>query len=105
MSCDKNTLNFSEVDATIKVLEELCVPYSLTILGRVMGHGLNDDMGESSKYYPMRKLRYKGLTMLEQIHRTRDCDSDDVIISRKFTPMIIPKDWKIEVIEPEDTEE
>jgi len=101
MSWDKNTRNCSEVDTTIKLLKELKVKFKIKVLGKVIGQGLNDEIGEyglgESKSYPMRRLEYQDNVVLEKIIRAPDCDVDDVIVSEKFSKGKEPKRWKIEI--------
>lgn len=109
MSWDKNTLNFSEIDATINVLKDIGETFLLDVLGEVQGSGLNDEQwigeGEDAhptmKLYPIRKLIYKNTVMLEQMQRHPDCDIDDVILSFKFIIGQEPQDWQIEITIPD----
>jgi len=95
MSWNKNTVSYSEINATITVLKELGQEYKLTILGTVPGHGSND---EYKSKYDIRKLEYKDTVIIEQMKRHFDCDSDDIIISFRFTgDDKIPEDWKLEI--------
>jgi len=105
MSWNKNTINRSTVDGTISVLKNLGTPYKVTILGRVMGLGLNDDIFQEdikgmlhreSKHYEIRKLKYKDVIILEKMVRSGDCDADDYIVSYEFKINNVPKNWKIE---------
>ena len=105
MSYNKNTINKSTVDATIKLLKELKIPYKVKILGQVMGLGLNDDIwGEDikeeihcdHKYYDIRRLEYRDVVILEKMIRNKDCDIDDYIMSYEFKKGLEPKDWKVE---------
>lgn len=95
MSFDKNTINNSEIDAAIKVLEDIDIPYKLTEIGIIHGFGINDIDGAG---YPIRRLEYLNTVMLERIDRTTDCDADDTIHSYKFVRGEEPKDWEIERI-------
>ena len=99
MSWNKNTMNISELPATIKVLEEMNIPYTKTVIGTVVGLGLNDDYSESREYV-LHKLEYKDVVILEQMVRTTDCDTDDWVQSARFKKGEEPKDWKIEVTIP-----
>jgi len=96
MSWNKNTINHSEIDATINLLKKVGINYELRVLGKVQNRGLGatDDCD-------MRRLSYEGLVMLETIYRTSDCDADDVISSVSFESAYEPKDWKLEVYEEE----
>lgn len=93
MSWNKNTRVESSVDATIEVLKKLSVPYTVTVLGTVIGMGLND---YDDKRYDIRRLQYRDTVLLEAMYRTEDCDSDDYLISYDFTLDTEPKAWKIE---------
>ena len=95
MSWDKNTISCSEIDKTIELLSELSIPYSLKILGKVTGYGLNDDYAKTDQH-KIRQLEYKEKVILEQMIRNDDCDSDDVIYSFKFDKQDVPKKWKVE---------
>lgn len=103
MSWDKNTVNYSTLDSTKEILEELEIKYKLIVLGKVMGRGLNDDsfMGtydkEEDRYYELRRLEYKNKVILEQISQDADCDTDDIIRSHKFNILEEPKDWKYQI--------
>lgn len=93
MSWDKNTVNLSDVDSRIHVLNQIGISYSLITLGEVGGHGLNDFDG---KTYPIRQLKYKDIVVLEQMIREDDCDFDDMIISYEFFAQEEPKNWPLE---------
>jgi len=93
MSWNKNTVNRSSIDTIISTLKRLNESYTVTVLGRVKGFGLNDDEG---KTYMIRKLEYQDTVVLEQMLRTSDCDMDDSIISVEFNKSKEPKDWSIE---------
>jgi len=95
MSWDKNTIRASEIDTTMKVLTELKVEHSIETIGEVTGYGLNDNYAKTDKHL-IRKLTYKNFVVLEQMRREKDCDSNDVIISKKFNKNKVPKNWKIE---------
>lgn len=97
MSWEKLTINKSEIDKTIELLKEFKIKYKLTILGEVIGYGLNDDIGiDESKKYKIRKLEYKDKIVLEQRVKSDDCDMDDYILSFKFDKNKVPKKWRIE---------
>jgi len=85
----------SAVDGTISVLKNLGTPYKVTELGRVAGCGLNDDYREGDDY-PIRKLEYRDVVILEKMLRNPDCDIDDYIMSYEFVKGQEPEDWKIE---------
>lgn len=92
MSWNKNTSNFSEIDSNIEVLDNLSIPYSLSVLGNVCARGINDLVD----YYPMRRLEFKGQVVLEKMCRNCDCDCDDSIYSEKFKLEDEPKNWSFE---------
>ena len=83
MSWKKNTLVASSIDNTISVLKELGISYTLTKLGEVSAMGLNDQY-ENRDIYEIRKLEYSKYVIIEQMVRHPDCDSDDVIYSKKY---------------------
>ena len=95
MSWNKNTVTLSFVDATIKVLRDLGVPYSLSVIGKVKGIGLNDD----DKPYELQRLAYSQVVILERMERTTDCDTDDIITSTRFSLRDEPQDWNYEITE------
>lgn len=82
MSYDKNTLDFSEIDTIVRVLDYLAKAdggeqrYVLTELGTVEGLGVNDEGP-----HILRSLWHSNITVVEQMQRTCDCDADDVIVS------------------------
>lgn len=96
MSYNKNTLISSEIGNTIKILDRLKVPYTLTDLGTVRGQGLNDDY-EGIDSYKIRKLEYGDYVIIEQMRRTNDCDTDDYIVSEEFLKNKAPKEWDLEI--------
>ena len=100
MSYNKNTINFSQIDALLIVLDDLKQPYSLFILGEVGAYGMNDDDRQS---YPIRKLvcfESTGIkrTIVEQMRRSDDCDANDYIMSECFLGETYPGDenWQLE---------
>jgi hypothetical protein len=110
MSWDKQTIVLSFVNATIATLKDLNILYTLTELGQVQGNGRNDDdLGKDAegdpipigRCYPIRKLEYGDVVILEQMQRTHDCDTDDVILAFKFEKGKEPKDWQIEITLPD----
>jgi hypothetical protein len=110
MSWDKNTLNFSVINATLDILRDLGEPFVLSIIGNVMGNGINDeewtkdedgDPYPQLKYYPIHRLEYKNTVILEQIQRTQDCDCNDTIISFKFKKEEEPTNWEIDITLPD----
>ena len=96
MSWNKNTINLSFVDATVKVLRNLEIPYSLSPRWYARGYGVNDG---DDKEYPLHRLQYNKIVILERMERTTDCDTDDVITSTQFNLEEEPKDWKYEITE------
>jgi hypothetical protein len=105
MSWNKNTLNHSQVNRTIELLDELGIPYTLEAIGEVKAIGLNDMMSYIHTYW-MRRLSYNDKVILEHILRSWDCDVDDIICSEKFDVAHEPQDWKLEeyidVVEEEE---
>lgn len=103
MSWNKNTYDCSEIDSKIEMLEEFDIPYKLKIITSVIGMGLNDHYSSSGKIdYPIRILKFKDKIFIEQMIRTYDCDSDDMLrsleikeedISEKF-PLEIYTNWE-----------
>jgi hypothetical protein len=97
MGLDKNTIRTSEIDTDINILKELNHPYILTELGKIQGRGINDLYSEADEdEYPIRKLEYGNIIILEQIERHTDCDMDDIIRSFKFNKVNEPSEWQIE---------
>lgn len=100
MSWNKNTVVMSDIDSTIKVLEKLGEKYTLTEIGKAKGMGLNDDIeSDDIKFYPIRKLTYRDVIILEQMRRHPDCDSDDCIVSHEFKLSEVPQNWEIDIME------
>jgi len=99
VSYDKNTIDYSRIDATKEVLQELGEEFTVTYLGEVVGQGVND-VPEMS--YFLRKLEYRDKIMLERMERTYDCDSDDVRASYVFKKGEEPKEWPLEIYLDED---
>lgn len=98
MSWNKNTIVNSALDATIKVLEDVNVPYTLSVRGWVSGNGLNDDIdwGES-KVYELRRLQYGQHIILEQMERACDCDADDYLNDKEFASYEEPGNYPLEI--------
>jgi len=90
---NKNTVKLSRVDDIIKVLNKTRQDYSLTILGKIISKGLNDN----GKEHEMRRLEYGSVIVMEQIIKTKDKDSNDMIVSVEFDRGVEPKEWKLEV--------
>jgi hypothetical protein len=105
MSYDKNTIDLSDIDNAIEILESLGIPYQVTILGKVIGHGINDciiEYGEQpheirDKFYIVRKLEYKSKVLIEQMQRTHDCDSHDFFVTLRFKKDEEPKNLPLEI--------
>ena len=101
MSYNKNTVNHSHIGTIAEVLNDLGIPCTISNIGEVEARGVNDcNSGIATR--TMRELRYKGFIVLERMHRTPDCDSDDVIMSHKYKlsyyEQIMQNDkWKIEI--------
>lgn len=96
MSWDKNTYYVSEIPTIIGVLEQMSEPYILTKLGQVKGMGMNDDFDDKD-YYDLYQLEYKDNIVLEQMQRTCDCDSDDILTSIHFNKGEQPDTWPLEI--------
>ena len=96
MSWNKNTTNVSEVDAVIRVLKDLLIPYKVKVIGKFRGRGLNDDIYAEGKdkIYKLRRLQYVDKVILEYVNLDADCDVDDVIHSKTFDLKKEPKDWQ-----------
>lgn len=105
MSWNKNTINASEVDATIKVLKKIGTPYQVEELGTVQGMGLNDDYFGSGEYN-CRKLTYGNTVLMEQMSCHSDCDMDDYFVSVEFEKGKEPRkeDWKLSVCVDDEEE-
>lgn len=103
MSWNKNTFVMSKVDAVVDTLKKCGVDYKLTELDRVIGMGLNDNygfveaLGRDGKY-PIRRLAYNDLVVLEKMIRNPDCDGDDHIMSFEFKADEEPDDWECEEV-------
>jgi len=96
MSWNKATANCSEVDAIIKVLKELGVPFEVQVIGSVRDMSLGASYEDHPVMRPLRRLSYANKVVLEKIHRTWDCDEDDTICSVSFDADKEPQDWKTE---------
>jgi hypothetical protein len=95
MSWDKNTVNCSEIDTVIGTLDDCQIPFTLTKIGEFNGCGLNDMYNDRKEPYQLRQLNYKDITILEYVEKDADCDTDDVILSQKFTRDNKPKEWQL----------
>ena len=91
MSWDKQTANLSKLDAVKETLDELEIPYTLTVIAEFRGRGLNDAEGEE---HQLRRLQYANKVILEYAELEADCDTDDKILSRTFGVDEEPKDWR-----------
>jgi len=97
MSYNKNTIRSEKIDTITSLCRSLNIPYKLTILGKVEGYGLNDETYDDTlKKYKIQRLEVGDDVYLEQMIRTNDCDTDDVIVCKKFKKSDEPKRWKIE---------
>ena len=85
----------SEITPIVRTLIKLKENYYLGILGSVKVLGVNDNIN-GIENYDLRILIYKGGIILEQMRRTCDCDSDDVIISETFNFDELPEKWALE---------
>jgi hypothetical protein len=95
MSWDKNTLNNSIIPDIIVLLKAIKIKHKVTEIKRVLGHGCNDEI---DTYYTLNKLEVSNMIYIDQIIRTADCDTDDTIITHKFSKEFgIPKNFKIEI--------
>lgn len=97
MGWDKNTIRISGLNEIKKTLGNILFPYKLTILGEVVGHGLEDNQKEPYTRYEIHRLQYSNYVILEQFERDRDCDTDDIIVSHEFLVDKEPEDWPIEI--------
>lgn len=96
MSWNKNTINQSEIERLVDLLKDLKVPYCLTTIDKVRGLGLND---MENTFYPLLKLEVKDFIYIDQMVRTTDCDTDDVINTLKFsTKEGIPTNFEQEIV-------
>lgn len=97
MSWNKCTIN-SELDQIIEILLKFDIPYNYDILGYVKGYGLNDDCEGIDYEYSIRKISTSKVILIEQMQRTCDCDTDDIIKLFWFKPEDEPKEWKTEIM-------
>lgn len=95
MSWDKNTIRTTEIDATLKVLNNAKIPYFLKVLGKVSGRGNNDEYPDGE--YECRKLSYGDVVLMERMECTSDCDADDYFVSCSFLKGHEPKTWELSV--------
>ena len=105
MSYEKNTINRSKIDNTIEILKNLKIPYKLTVLGSVIGLGVNDITFEediknmlhkANGCYNIRRLEYKDVVVLEKMIRNVESDMDDYIVSFEFKIGNESKEWELE---------
>ena len=94
MSWDKNTIVFSALSSIKELLDDLNVPYQLSVITRVRGRGINDGAWDEETWYDLRRLQFGDFAILENIEQDVDCDTDDIILSHKFELTKEPKDWK-----------
>ena len=102
MGWNKNTVNQSRINSIVDTLIKLNITYTLKEMGSVFGHGLNDN---DSEPHSIRRLEYSDYVVLEQMYRTNDCDTDNVISSHEFKKDKEPKNWKLEEREPFDVDD
>ena len=95
MSWDKSTYQFSDITPIVRALMRRNENFYLGVLGNVMALGINDDY-RNIEDYDLRVLIYRGGVVLEQMRRTHDCDSDDVITSSCFNFDEVPEKWALE---------
>ena len=93
MSWNKNTINMSALEAMRCMLEDLHEPYEVQVIAEFRGLGLNDDFADDDMHQ-LRRLRYRDTVILEYVNMHSDCDTDDVISSRRFPLKDEPKDWQ-----------
>jgi hypothetical protein len=93
MSWDKNTVNLSELEATRKVLDDLGIPYQISVIAKFEGRGVNDEF-EGHPIYELKRLQYFDKVILEYVNLHPDCDIDDIIYSEKFSLEDEPKNWE-----------
>ena len=80
MGYKKNTIRDQKIDNTIEVLKNMDIPYSLEIIEKVTGYGLNDFGWGKNKYHDIRKLSYGNTVLIEEMKRGLTNETDDVII-------------------------
>jgi len=94
MSWDKNTINMSTIQSIIVILKQLNIKYKVTEIKKVSGMGNNDNPGD---FYSLQKLEIKDMIYIDQMINTTDCDSDDTIITHKFSKKLgIPPNFKVQ---------
>lgn len=103
MGWNKNTIR-SNFDDMVNLMSELGHFVEITMLGKVMGMGLNDN---EDTWYPIRKAVCMppdsiGIVLMEQMQRSLDCDCDDMIICHRFTTNTAPSAWDVEITLDED---
>lgn len=96
MSWDKNTINNSEIDTIISILKDLEITFILTPIDTFWGRGLNDNFceDEPEQTHELRELKFRNFIVLEYVEQDADCDTDDVIMSQKFTSENAPRAWQ-----------
>jgi hypothetical protein len=103
MSWDKQTIVLSEIDALVRVFDEIGYPYRLESRGTVEGQGRNDDNWsdiagvEAKGLYKLRRLRYsvdidsslpmRDFIIQERMIQTDDCDTDDTLVSVRYATL------------------
>jgi hypothetical protein len=81
MSWNKNTVNYSMIDAVIEIMDILKYPYKLENTKEVSDYGLNDDGSIQLKSLLFMDTENQSYIIVEKIFRTSDCDFDDSIES------------------------
>ena len=97
MSWNKNTINNSQLYTFAYTFGKVRRPINIEIIGYAEGYGLNDIYEDNIGLYPIRKLSFDDIVVLEQMQRTVDCDTDDTIVSIMFDADKVPSDWPIEI--------
>lgn len=94
MSWKKQTVNLSRIDRIVQILKNEGNKYTLSILGKVEGQGLNDILqNEEWRVYIIRRLDYEDKVILERIIQNNDMELDDFILSYRFYKKEIPDNW------------
>ncbi len=106
MSWEKYTINLSQINAIVDVLQDVGMDFTLANITSVLGRGVNDEEwvdtadGEpelKGKIYLIRKLEYANYIIVEQMQKTHDCDCNDTLVSIKFDKDKFPEDFKYEI--------
>jgi len=96
MSWDKNTISVSALDGNKRTLDDLGIPYQLSVIATFKGRGLNDDpfMDGTDTVYELRRLQYADVVVLEYVELDADCDVDDIITCQYFKLEDEPQNWE-----------